>query len=89
MSSTLECTRRGIHIAVSLCSDTRDAQTRTILHVSQHVLRQTGLRQRAATTGVNDSREASAHQRDRDLSHDVTPDPQTRADAMDVVAGAL
>jgi len=56
--------------------------------VSPHVLRQTGLRQRAATTGVHDTREASGHQRDRDLSHDVTPDPQTRAEAMDVVAGA-
>src|SRR5215467_12333278 len=37
---------------------------------------------------ITTTREASGHTRDRDLSHDVTPDPQTRADARDVVAGA-
>jgi hypothetical protein len=41
----------------------------------------------AATTGVHVAREASGHQRDRDRWRDVTPDPQTLADAMDALVG--
>jgi hypothetical protein len=41
--------------------------------VSPHVLRQTCLRQHAATPGVHDTRKASGHQRDRDLWRSVTP----------------
>lgn len=55
--------------------------------MSPHVLQQTCVRQRAATPGVHDAREASSHPRTRDIWRSVTPDPQTLTDAIKALAG--
>src|SRR5262249_22790886 len=59
----LWCTRRGVHAALSLVLLRARRADEDHIAVTPHVLRQTCLRQRAATTGVYDSREASGHQR--------------------------